>query len=172
MVQLTLTHLTIPHLEVILFMISTAVGFILMCISHFGIPSLMNLSLTSISQHSTLIFKSFSLLIPPSRFRSLKITHHYHLTHNDANFFNCTHSESDKQLVVPITAQDEVSFTNKFSLIATINHSGTLNSGHCWAFIKDLHSSSWDSCNDKLVFNVEENSLNDTTSHILFYIKV
>ena len=68
--------------------------------------------------------------------------------------------------------EDEVSFTNKYSLIATINHSGTLNRGHYWAFIKDLHSSSWYSCNDKLVFNVEERSLNNTTSYILFYRKV
>ena len=59
------------------------------------------------------------------------------------NFFSCTQSESNKDLTVPITIEDEVSFTNKCSLIATINHSGTLNRGHYWAFIKDLHSSSW-----------------------------
>ena len=90
----------------------------------------------------------------------------------DANFFSCTQSESNKHLLVPITVEDEVSFTNKYSLIATINHSGTLNRGHYWAFIKDLHSSSWYSCNDKLVLNVEERSLNNTTSYILFYRKV
>ena len=48
----------------------------------------------------------------------------------DANFFSCTQSESNKHLLVPITVEDEVSFTNKYSLIATINHSGTLNRGH------------------------------------------
>ena len=90
----------------------------------------------------------------------------------DANFFSCTHSESNKHLAVPISVEDEVSFTNKYSLNATINHSGTLNKGHYWAFIKDLHSSSWHSYNDKLVFNVEDNSLNNTTSYILFYSKV
>ena len=41
----------------------------------------------------------------------------------DENFFNCSQSESNKQLTVPITVEDEVSFTNKYSLIATINHS-------------------------------------------------
>ena len=82
----------------------------------------------------------------------------------DANFFSCTQSESNKHLVVPITDEDEVSFTNKYlKNIATINHSGTLNRGHYWAFIKDLHSSSWYSCNDKLVLNVEGRSLNNTT---------
>ena len=90
----------------------------------------------------------------------------------DANFFSCTQSESNKHLVVPITVEDEVSCTNKYSLIATINHSGTLNRGHYWAFIKGLHSSSWYSCNDKLVFNVEERSLNNISPYILFYRKV
>ena len=88
------------------------------------------------------------------------------------NFFSCKQSESNKDLKVPITIEDEVSFTNKDYLIATINHSGTLNRGHYWAFIKDLHSSSWYSCHEKSVFNVEENSVNNTTSYILFYRKV
>ena len=52
------------------------------------------------------------------------------------------------------------------------NHPGTLNRGHYWDFIKDLHSSTWYSCNDKLVFNVEENYVNKATSYILFYNKV
>ena len=90
----------------------------------------------------------------------------------DANFFSCTQSESNKHLLVPITVEDEVSFTNKYSLIATINHSGTLNRGHYWAFIKDLHSSSWYSCNNKLVFNVEERYLSNISSYTLFYRKV
>ena len=94
------------------------------------------------------------------------------LVSKDANFFSCTQSESNKHLLVPITVEDEVSFTNKYSLIATINHSGTLNRGHYWAFIKDLHSSSWYSCNGKLVFNVEERSVNNSTPYILFYRKV
>ena len=88
------------------------------------------------------------------------------------NFFSCTQSESNKDLTVPITIEDEVPFANKYYLIATINHSGTLNKGHYWAFIKDLQSSSWYCCNDKSVFNVEENSVNNTTSYILFYRKV
>ena len=47
----------------------------------------------------------------------------------------------------PITVEDEVSFINKYSLIATINHSGNLNRGHYCAFIRDLNSMT----NDKLV---------------------
>ena len=88
------------------------------------------------------------------------------------NFFRCTQNESNKDLTVPITIEDEVSFTNNYSLIATINHSGTLNNGHCWAFIKDFHSSTCYSCNGKSVFNVEEKYVHNTTSCILFYYKV
>ena len=88
------------------------------------------------------------------------------------NLFSCMQSESNKDLTVPTTIEHEVCFTNKYSLIATNNHSGTLNRGHYWAFMKDLHSSSWYSCNGKLVFNVEENSVNNTTSYILFYKKI
>ena len=87
------------------------------------------------------------------------------------NFFSCTQSESNKDLTVPITIEGEVSFTNKYSLISTINHSGTFNRGHYWAFIKDLHSSTWYSCNDKSDFNVEEGYVNNTTSCILFHSK-
>ena len=88
------------------------------------------------------------------------------------NFFSCTQSKSNKDLAFPITIEDEVSFTNKYSLIATINHSDTLNRGHYWAFIKDLHSSTWYSCNDKSVFNVEENYVSNNTSYIPFYSNV
>ena len=79
------------------------------------------------------------------------------------SLFSCMQNESNKDHTVPITIEHEVCFTKKYSLIATINHSSTLNMGHYWAFIKDLHSSSWYSCNDKLVFNVEQNSVNNTT---------
>ena len=70
--------------------------------------------------------------------------------------------------------EDEVSFKNKYSLIATINHSGTLNRGHYWAFIKDLHSSTWYSSRFfqiflwfcKGVLSFQTRSLGVTTAHI------
>ena len=55
----------------------------------------------------------------------------------DAKFFSCTESESNKHLVVPITVEDDVSFSEKYFLIATINHSGPFSKGLCWAFNKD-----------------------------------
>ena len=82
---------------------------------------------------------------------------------------SCTQSQMGQYLTVPITIEDEGSFMNKHSLIVTINHTSTLNRGHYWPCIKDLHSSCWYSCNDKLVFNVAESSFKNATSYILFY---
>ena len=83
----------------------------------------------------------------------------------DETLVSCTQSQ---YLAIPVTIEDEVSFINKYSLIVTINHSGTLSKGHSWACIKDLHSPCW----YKLVSNVEESYLNNITSYILFYSKV
>ena len=90
----------------------------------------------------------------------------------DETLVSCTQSQLGQYLRVPIIIEDEVSFINKYSLIATINHSGTLSRWHYRACIKDLHSPCWYLCNDKLVSNVEESYLNNTTSYILFYSKV
>ena len=90
----------------------------------------------------------------------------------DETLVSCTQSQPGEYLTVSITIEDEISFMNKYSLITTINHSGTLNRRHYWTCIKDLHSSCWYSSNDKLISNVEENSLNNTISYISFYRKV
>ena len=38
------------------------------------------------------------------------------------NFSSCIQNESNKDLMVPITIEDEVSFTSKYFLVAAINH--------------------------------------------------
>ena len=48
----------------------------------------------------------------------------------DKTLVSCTQSQPGQYLKVPITIDDEVLFMNKYSLIATINHSSTLNRGH------------------------------------------
>ena len=90
----------------------------------------------------------------------------------DKTLVSCTQRQLSQYLTVPITIEDEVSFINKYSLIATINHSSTLSREHYWGCIKDLHLHFWYLCNDKLVSNVEETYLNNTTSYIIFYSKV
>ena len=81
----------------------------------------------------------------------------------DETLVSCTQSQVGQYLTVPITIEDEVSFINKYSLIATINRSGTLSRGYYWGCIKDLHSPCWYLCNDKLVSDVEESYLNNST---------
>ena len=90
----------------------------------------------------------------------------------DETVVSCIQNRLGQYLTVLITIEDDVSFVNKYSLIATIYHTGTLNRGHYWAFIKDIHSPCWYLCNDKLVSSVEESYLTNTTSYILLYSKV
>ena len=65
-----------------------------------------------------------------------------------------------------------ISFTNKYSLIATINHSGTLNNCHIGPLLRTYTHLLGTLAVTKLAFNVGESSLNNTRSCILFYSKV
>ena len=64
-----------------------------------------------------------------------------------------------------------VSFRNKYSLVATINHSGTLSNGHYTAFIKDPSSQRWLHCNDRCVSFCEADKIVNATSYVLFYLR-
>ena len=55
----------------------------------------------------------------------------------DETVVSCTQTcQLGQYLTVPITIDNEVSFMNEYSLIATNNHSGTLNREHYWASMK------------------------------------
>ena len=56
-------------------------------------------------------------------------------------------------LSVPITVDTDVVCHKRFKLIATINHSGNLNSGHYTAFTSN-ECSVWFHCNDSAVIKV------------------
>ena len=73
------------------------------------------------------------------------------------------------ELKVPITVEDEVCFSSKYSLMASISHSGTQNQGHYWTVVNDLNSGDWLSCNGRVVLKLPQHSGNNTTSYILFY---
>ena len=47
---------------------------------------------------------------------------------------------SNHILEIPIDQNNSISFSNRYALVATINHSGNLNAGHYWAFIKKGNS--------------------------------
>ena len=86
----------------------------------------------------------------------------------DEQIFDCF---PNSVLKVFITLDNEVSFTNKYSLVATINHSGGLDRGYYRAFIKDALSKQWFSCNDNVVLNVNEKTLCNSLSYALFDLK-
>ena len=71
--------------------------------------------------------------------------------------------------MIPVQVDGEVAFRKQFQLVASINHEGTLNSGHYWALIKDPTSSSWLRCNDRAVTPIETKKLNSRFSYILFF---
>ena len=92
------------------------------------------------------------------------------VTSKNEEYFKCLPSSPQNILKVPITSESEVSFSNKYSLVATINHSGNLNNGHYWAFIKS-GADGWYSCNDKVVTKTKVKVLNNKSSYILFYVR-
>ena len=89
--------------------------------------------LTESTKETSIIGSSSSLVIQLSRF---SISHSRIL--KDQQVFNCS-----PELKVPITVEDEVSFSSKYSLVASINHSGTLEQGHYLAVVKDSNTGDW-----------------------------
>ena len=85
----------------------------------------------------------------------------------DTSVVSCVGDHLDV-LTIPLSLDDSVSFSNNYSLVATINHSGTFaNGGHYWAYI--LKDTQWLLCNDSMVSKVNRTVLNNGTSYILFY---
>ena len=120
-------------------------------------------SLTETTKETSITNSSVVLIVQLIRFcildnRAIK----------DKQIFDCF---PNKVLKVSISLNNEVSFTNKYSIVATINHSGSLDRGHYWASIKDALSKQWFSCNDKVVLNVNEKTLCNSSSYALFYLK-
>ena len=118
--------------------------------------------LTESTRETSIIGSSSILVIQFSRFS----TSHSRLL-KDQQVFNYS---PELELKVPITVEDEVSFSSKYSLVVSISHSGTLEQGHYWAVVIDPNTGDWLSCNDKALI-VPQHSLNNTTSYILFYNK-
>ena len=119
--------------------------------------------LTEKTRETSIISSGSVLVIQLSRF----FTSHSRLI-KDQQVFNCV---PDLDLKVPITVDDEVSFSTKYSLMVSINHLGTLDQGNYWTIEKNLSSGDWLSCNDKVVLTVPQHSIHNTTSYILFYKK-
>ena len=102
--------------------------------------------LTESTSETTIISSRSILVTQLSRFSVS-----YSKLRKDQQLFNCS---LESELNVHITFGDEVSFSSKYSFMASINLSGTLDQGHYWAVMKDLNSGGWLSCNDKFVLTV------------------
>ena len=88
----------------------------------------------------------------------------------DHTFVECL-PELNHSLTVPIQSSDPITFSERYSLMATINHAGTLNAGHYWAFIKNIDNNGWLKCNDRSVVEVSPNSVNNNSAYVLFYVR-
>ena len=75
---------------------------------------------------------------------------------NRFDIFNGTFRKNVEKIVigpevlsVSTPAYENIHFKKTFKLIASVNHDGTLESGHYWAFLK--FKDSWFRCNDRAV---------------------
>ena len=72
-------------------------------------------------------------------------------------------------LNIPVRVDEHLSVSRKFNLKATINHSGTINAGHYWAFIKNSKSNQWLKCNDTTITKATFKDLSNNSSYIFIY---
>ena len=75
-------------------------------------------------------------------------------------------------LKIPVHADDNITLNQHYSLVATIDHFGNLQSGHYWANIKPHSAHEWLSCNDNRVAPINVESVNNATSYVLFFRKM
>lgn len=72
------------------------------------------------------------------------------------------------QINIPVYIDEHLSVNRKFNLKATINHSGTINAGHYWAFIKGSDGN-WLKCNDTSVVKASFKDLSNHSSYLFIY---
>ena len=76
---------------------------------------------------------------------------------------------SSHPLKISVSCPNRVSFSALCSFQATINHCRTLEAGHYWSFKREKHASKWLKCNDTSLTPVQQKSLINETSSVLFY---
>ena len=74
----------------------------------------------------------------------------------------------DQEVRLPVVFDRDIVNYKRFRLLASVNHSGTLERGHYTALIKNITSSTWFHCNDAAVIHCNE-SVPQNLSYILFY---
>ena len=74
-------------------------------------------------------------------------------------------------LHVPVLNGDDSIKNEKYKLLATVNHTGSLDRGHYTAYIR-RQQDSWLHCNDAAVVLSEESKVNNDSSYVYFYEKI
>ena len=67
-----------------------------------------------------------------------------------------------------VSADNDILVTRSFKLKATINHSGTLNAGHYWAYVRE-ENNCWLKCNDTSVSKVQFKELSNNSSYLFIF---
>ena len=75
------------------------------------------------------------------------------------------------RITIACPEDEEVYFDRSFDLIASINHSGTLDHGHYTSEIKDIVSSSWYHCNDRAVVP-SDGKIDGNLAYLLIYKEI
>ena len=88
--------------------------------------------------------------------------------YKDNRHVNCP----SEVLNIPLHIDEHLSVSRNFQLKATINHSGTINAGHYWAYIKEQNSGQWLKCNDTSIAKVKFKELSNNSSYIFIYSSV
>ena len=90
------------------------------------------------------------------------------VVHEDSVIKDVQKVHCTSKLSVPFV-DNEVTLNKKYDLLATVNHTGTLDRGHYTCFIRPSKSTKWYFCNDSAVLPASEGSLNTTSSYIFFF---
>ena len=72
-------------------------------------------------------------------------------------------------LLVHVAVDEVVSSALQYRLLATVNHSGTLERGHYTAYVRDTVSNDWWFCNDKAVIRASVANLSNSNSTLFFF---
>ena len=80
-------------------------------------------------------------------------------------------SDGSASLRVPVSVEEGISFSRQFRLVATINHSGSIQAGgHYWAYINCPKARRWLMCNDAAVTKANVSDISNATSCLFFYV--
>ena len=113
-------------------------------------------SLQNATRESRIVHAPTTLIVQMQRFQDHSITR---------NFSNVTGLPDTLKIKA---VSDGVIMKHIYKLRATVNHRGSLSSGHYWAYVS-LSNSTWLKCNDDEISVISKRDLNNDSSYLFFY---